>query len=184
MKTIALLPLRLITQPAQFLKLGFGFLLGNVLLIISAKFNLPLLPVPISLQDITVLFLAYYFGPRLAGSMVLAYFAEGLLGFPVFAGSVAGLSIFFSASAGYLLGFVVAAFVCGALLQNKTSSLFYRSQVFVLGFALIFLCGLSYLTYLYSFSIALAVGFYPFILVSLLKIIAISCATRFIKPLK
>src|SRR6266436_7683917 len=89
--------------------------LGTALLTLSAKVNLPLPYVPMTLQTLVVLVIGAAYGRRLGSATVMAYLAEGALGWPVFAGSVGGLAPLLGPTAGYLFGFVAAAFAVGWL---------------------------------------------------------------------
>src|SRR5438876_4838292 len=60
--------------------------LGTALLTLSAKVNLPLPYVPMTLQTLVVLVIGAVYGWRLGSATVIAYLAEGAIGFPVFAG--------------------------------------------------------------------------------------------------
>jgi biotin transport system substrate-specific component len=92
--------------------------LGTVLLTVSAKINLPLPFVPMTLQTLVVLVIGAAYGWRLGSATVIAYLAEGAIGLPVFAGSVGGLAPLMGPTAGYLAGFVAAAFVTGWLSER------------------------------------------------------------------
>lgn len=92
--------------------------LGTALLTLSAKINLPLPFVPMTLQTLVVLMIGAAYGWRLGTATVIAYLAEGAIGLPVFAGSTGGLAPLVGPTAGYLLGFVVAAFVTGWLSER------------------------------------------------------------------
>jgi biotin transport system substrate-specific component len=89
--------------------------LGTALLTMSAKINLPLPYVPMTL---VVLMLGAAYGGRLGAATVIAYLAEGAIGLPVFAGPVGGLAPFVGPTGGYLLGFIAAAFVTGWLSER------------------------------------------------------------------
>ncbi len=64
------------------------------LLTLSAKVNLPLPYVPMTLQTLVVLVIGAAYGWRLGSATLMAYLAEGAIGFPVFAGPVGGLAPF------------------------------------------------------------------------------------------
>ena len=55
------------------------------LLVLSAKINLPLPYVPMTLQTLVVLMIGAVYGWRLGTMTILAYLAEGAIGLPVFA---------------------------------------------------------------------------------------------------
>ena len=76
--------------------------LGTALLTQSAKINLPLPYVPMTLQTLVVLLIGAAYGWRLGSATVIAYLAEGAIGFPVFAGPVGGIAPLVGPTAGYL----------------------------------------------------------------------------------
>jgi len=92
-----------------------GIILGGTLLAaVCAHVVLPLYftPVPLSLQPLVVLLLGLLLSPRLAGTTMAAYLAEGAMGLPVFApgaGSPTGLAHLFGPTGGYLLAYPAAA---------------------------------------------------------------------------
>src|SRR3954449_2678037 len=92
--------------------------LGTALMALSAKVNLPLPYVPMTLQTLVVLMIGAAYGWRLSSATMIAYLAEGALGLPVFAGPVGGLAPLVGPTAGYLYGFVLAALVTGWLSER------------------------------------------------------------------
>lgn len=90
-------------------------LLGSALLAASAQVVLPMWPVPATLQSLVVLLLGALGGGRLGVAAVALYLAEGALGLPVFAAGTGGPSALAGPTAGYLLGFLPAAWLAGVL---------------------------------------------------------------------
>lgn len=88
---------------------------GVAALTLSAKVQITTVPVPVTLQMLVVMVIGAAYGPRLAGATLAAYLALGFQGLPVFAGAVAGPAYFAGPTGGYLLGFLLAAVVVGAL---------------------------------------------------------------------
>src|SRR3712207_1567628 len=87
-------------------------LLGSALLAISAKIQVPLPPVPMTMQTLVVLLIGATYGWRLGGATTLLYIAEGMLGLPVFANTppqVASPAYLLGPTGGYLAGYVAAA---------------------------------------------------------------------------
>jgi biotin transport system substrate-specific component len=97
---------------------GILIVLGTALLTLSAKINLPLPYVPMTLQTLVVLMIGAAYGWRLGAATMVAYLAEGAAGLPVFAGPVGGLAPLFGPTAGYLIGFVAAAAITGWLSER------------------------------------------------------------------
>jgi biotin transport system substrate-specific component len=79
----------------------------------GAWISLPVGPVPVSLQPLFVFLAGFVLGPRRGALCVGLYILAGVLGLPVFAGGRAGLGHVLGPTGGYLLGFVLAAAVCG-----------------------------------------------------------------------
>ena len=77
--------------------------LGSLLITASAKVQVPLWPVPVTMQSLVVLLVGMAYGTRLGAATVLAYLAQGLAGLPVFAGAGAGLAYVAGPTGGYLL---------------------------------------------------------------------------------
>jgi biotin transport system substrate-specific component len=146
--------------------------LGTALLTLSAKINLPLPYVPMTLQTLAVLVIGAAYGWRLGGITVVAYLAEGAIGLPVFAGPVGGLAPLMGPTAGYLAGFVVAAFITGWLSERGWDRA--PLPLFVamgLGHILILGCGFAWLAFGMKLGVEKAwlVGIAPFIATSVIK---------------
>ena len=110
------------TQPARDVILVVGFSLFIALL---AQVSIPLLGgVPLTLQTLAVLLTGMALGSRLGAMAVGAYLLEGSLGLPFFAGGASGLGQVLGPTGGYLIGFVLAAFVAGWLAERGWSRSF------------------------------------------------------------
>lgn len=82
------------------------------------KFDLPLLPgVPVTAQTLGVMLAGIFLGPRNGALAVLLFLFVVALGAPFLSGGRGGLAVFYGPSVGYLAGWVVGAFVCGAMMQ-------------------------------------------------------------------
>lgn len=145
-------------------------LAGSAMLAISAKIQVPFWPVPMTLQTFVVLVVGVAYGSRLGAATVIAYLAEGLAGLPVFAGAAAGPVYLTGPTAGYLVGFVAAAALVGALAERGWDRDLPRLAVAVtLGHAAIFATGVGWLATLFGWDKAIAVGVAPFIVATVLK---------------
>lgn len=107
------------TQSSQLVRNIVLAVVGSILLTVSAKVQIPLYPVPVTLQTLVVLLIGFTYGPKLAGATVAFYLAQGAMGYPVFAGTPDnGLVYMTGPTGGYLLGFLVAAVVCGLFARD------------------------------------------------------------------
>jgi len=150
--------------------------LGTALLALSAKVNLPLPYVPMTLQTLVVLMIGAAYGWRLGSATMIAYLAEGALGLPVFAGPVGGIAPLVGPTAGYLFGFIAAAFVTGWLAERGFDRRYLTSiAAMSLGLAIVYAGGVAWLTIASqparSIGAALAAGVVPFVLPDIFKLI-------------
>jgi biotin transport system substrate-specific component len=145
---------------------------GTVLLTLSAKIKLPLPYVPMTLQTLVVLLIGAAYGWRLGVTTVIAYLAEGAAGLPVFAGPVGGLAPLVGPTAGYLLGFVAAAFIAGWLSERGWDrSVLWLFIAMGIGHVVILAAGFAWLAFGVRLGVEKAwlVGVVPFIAASVIK---------------
>jgi biotin transport system substrate-specific component len=93
-------------------------------------------PVPITLQTFGVLLSGAVLGARRGFLAVLLYVAAGAAGLPIFSGGASGLAVLQGPSAGYLIGFPLAAGLCGLIVERLPRKAIQTSV------PLIFLAGL------------------------------------------
>ena len=125
--------------------------LGTLLITLCAKINVPVWPVPVTLQSFAIAALAAAFGLRIGVATVALYLLEGASGLPVFAGASAGLPYLMGPTGGFLIGFLALAAIVGYAADRGASgkplTLFAAMLVgdavlFILGFAwLLFMAG-------------------------------------------
>lgn len=115
---------------------------------VAAQVRIPieLSPVPITGSTFAVLLGGAALGP-LRGSLAQAlYVAVGIAGLPVFTGGASGWAYFTGATAGYLVGFVVASAVIGALARRGMDRRVPGAGVaFAVGSVVIYLFGVPWL---------------------------------------
>ena len=151
---------------------------ASLLLAVSAKLKIPLAfsPVPLTMQTFVVLLLGFVYGPRLAMASVGLYLLEGAFGLPVFAQSPErglGFAYLLGPTGGYLLGFVLAAGLCGWCAERGWDRSYGRTLLaMLLGNALIYACGLAWLGSVIGFDKPLlAIGLLPFLVGDAVKIL-------------
>jgi biotin transport system substrate-specific component len=146
---------------------------GSLLVALSAQIAMPLpfSPVPITGQTLAVLLVGALLGSRRGCLSLLTYLAEGALGLPVFAGWQAGLTHLAGPRGGYLVGFVVAAFVTGLLAERGWDRRVGTTLLaMLLGNVVIYACGVPWLAVWVGTARALPLGCYPFVPGDLLKL--------------
>jgi biotin transport system substrate-specific component len=153
---------------------------GSLLIGLSAQIAVPLpfSPIPVTGQTFTVLMIGALFGSRRSGLSVLLYVIEGAAGLPVFALGKGGIGVLLGPTGGYLVGFVVAAYVVGLFAEKGWDRRIGTTilAMFV-GSALMYIVALTWLfslRYVFRAPIGagsiLAIGLYPFIIGDILKI--------------
>jgi len=124
---------------------GFALLTAGAA---QVRVYLPTTPVPMTLQTAAVLSAGVVLGPRLGLASMALYLLLGMVGVPVYADGGSGLSVAFGATGGYLLGFVLAQPIVGALALGRCGRprRFWRVVLAVLaGQGVMYLLGLVWL---------------------------------------
>jgi biotin transport system substrate-specific component len=125
-------------------------------------------PVPQSLQTLAVLAAGLALGSRWGLAAGLIYLAAGASGLSVFAGGASGLSALTGPTAGYLVGFPLAALMVGAGSRTLSPGPIWRTMLggFALGLAghlLILALGWAGLSLRIGATEALSAGVMPFL---------------------
>ena len=146
---------------------------GSLLIALSAQLqiNLPFSPVPITGQTFAVLLLGALYGSRRGPATVVTYLALGAIGLPVFAGGAFGVARLVGPTAGYLVGFIVAAFVVGLLSERGWDRKPWSTAAsMIIGNGIIYLAGVLWLSRFVGWQAVLSTGFLPFLAGDALKI--------------
>ncbi len=134
--------------------------------------RIPFSPIPVTGQTLAVLLIGALLGSRRGSMCVLLYLAEGSIGFPVFAGGMAGFTHLLGPCGGYLMGFVGGAFLTGLLAEKgwdrRVSTAFLAMLI---GNATIYAFGLFWLVHLVGSERVLVLGLLPFIPGDILKLV-------------
>lgn len=161
------------TVQKVMLALGFACLVG---LLAQVKIPLGFTPVPLTGQTFGVLLAGVALGTYWGGASMLMYIGIGAMGMPWFQGMNSGVDYVFGATGGYLLGFIIVAFVIGWATERKMEArkVKYLLPLMLLSSVLILLIGSAWLSVAIGVTIgeALALGFMPFIGLDLFKSVA------------
>ena len=84
--------------------------LGSALMAVCSLVTIPLF-IPITLQTLALYFLLFFLGGKYGSVSATLYVCLGAVGLPVFSGFSGGVGHLFSATGGFIFGFVAAALV-------------------------------------------------------------------------
>lgn len=119
--------------------------LGSLLLTLSAKISVPVLPVPVTLATFAVAALAAGFGWRIGVATVALYIAQGLAGLPVFTFG-GGWAYVMSPTFGFILGYLPMAYIIGRAADAGASGKPFRLfAAMLVGDAVVFAVGFLWL---------------------------------------
>lgn len=161
------------THPLVLADLLPGSLLANALAVAGAAASVGILaqvsvhlwftPVPVTGQTLGVLLAGTALGWRRAVAAMTLYAAAGILGVPWFANHASGYA---GASFGYILGFILAAAVCGYLAERGADRSILKSvPAMIAGEVVIYVLGVWWLTASLHVGVsrAIALGLIPFL---------------------
>lgn len=153
-------------------------LTGAAVVAALAQVEIPLWPVPITGQTLGVIIVGASLGAWRGAAALMTYMALGLAGLPIFAGFTGSLAAVAKPSFGFVIGFIVSAFVAGWFAERAWDR---RPLLAFAGFALAsavpFVFGIPYLAYVLNVGMGLDLtfwqileaGLFPFIVGGIVK---------------
>jgi biotin transport system substrate-specific component len=146
---------------------------------IAAQIVIPIpgSPVPITGQTFAVLLAGAALGSWAGAGSQLIYWAMGAAGLPFYSEATGGWEAATGATAGYLVGFIAAAWVVGYLAERgKDRAIDSALPAFLAGSTIIYVFGVTWLLAsvgsISTLDQALRIGFFPFVIGDAVKILA------------
>jgi len=158
-------PLRRMVYAAMF----------GALTAIGSFIVIPLQPLPITLQTFFTGLAGVLLGGYTGALSQIIYVLLGIIGLPVFAGGKAGFGTLLGPSGGYLIGFIVGAYIIGKIVEaRRKAGLAWIVLALIVGNLVIYALGTLQLALVTHFSLfkSLLVGVVPFLIGDLLKLMA------------
>ena len=130
--------------------------LCTALICVSAQLAIPLpIGVPFTLQVLMVMLTALILKPLYSVISLLLYVLLGVVGLPVFSGAKSGIGTILSPTGGFIIGFVLAAFlvsllkgVLGRKLGGKLTVVRYIIVTVIIGIPVMYIPGIAlYMAY-------------------------------------
>ena len=157
---------------------------ASVIIALFAPVSIPLpfTPVPLATQIHVILLLSCILGAKRASLAVLAFLFQGAIGLPVFAGGAAGILNLAGPRGGYLLSYVIAAFITGLIMERSSNRTPVRAFAAMgVGNLIVYMIGLPWLSRFVGWENAFLLGMAPFLIGDALKLVV---ATRSLKGLR
>ena len=155
---------------------------------LTAQVKAPFYPIPMNLNDWTIMLIALLAARRVAVGAVLLYLSYATMGLPVLASEATGLSMFLGPTAGYLVGYILmSATIAARQAHYPTGKFWVQLGVVLVGNIVFFTAGLSWLAYLMGWQMALQVGLLPFVWIQSMKValaaaLSVYIRDRYLRP--
>lgn len=154
---------------------------------------LPWTPVPITAQTFAVLCSGLILGKRYGCLSQILYVALGATCVPWFASMSGGIDVLLGSNCGYFIGFILASYFIGTITDKYADARNFTKMAAVIGvanFAIIYIPGLAGLALwaymsqgaMLSISELLIMGFIPFIVGDIVKILGAASVSKVFLP--
>jgi biotin transport system substrate-specific component len=146
---------------------------------------IPIVPVPIVLQNLFVLLAGLLLGSRWGLASMGIYLLVGSMGLPVFAGGKGGLAHFLGPTGGYLIGFAACAYITGFISERFKKGMGPDIAAVVAGSLAAYLFGVPWLKFVtgMEWTKACLVGMAPFLIGDCIKAAAAVIVARAVRPM-
>lgn len=135
----------------------------TALIAVGAFIRVPVPLCPFTLQFLFTTLAGLVLGKRCGAMAVLVYVALGLMGVPVFT-SGGGPSYIFQPTFGYLIGFIVGAWIVGAWREHYGASSFRRLLVgAMIDLLVVYAFGMAYVYIINTFYLGTPIGLWPLV---------------------
>lgn len=149
---------------------AFIVLFASIVLSLVSKIIIPWQPVPMTFESVTVILFGLTLGSKRATTAVGLYILQGSLGV-----WTAGFSVLAGPSAGFVFGFLPAAFFAGWMMERGMTRGFIRTGITaILSTLIVFAFGIVWLQAIMGWHDAYVYGIKPFLIVEPIKLLIAS----------
>lgn len=147
--------------------------------------NLPFTPIPINLAMLSVFMSGAMIGSKGGAISQIVYVLLGAIGVPVFANLSAGVGILFGPTGGYIVGYVLAAFITGFIIEKMNNNFIIYILSMFMGLIACYSLGTLWFMFITKAGIlaSLSMCVIPFIVGDILKILAGSFLALRLNPI-
>ena len=127
-------------------------------LCVLGPLSVPIGAIPISLSNFVICLAAWLLGARFGTLSVAIYLAIGLVGVPVFSGYGAGIAKLAGPTGGYLVGYLLMAFIGGLFIEKSKGQPVVSAVGLILGDAACYVLGTIWFMILTGADLVSALG--------------------------
>ena len=127
-------------------------------LCVLGPLSVPIGAIPISLSNFVICLTAWLLGPKFGTLSVAVYLLIGLVGVPVFSGYGAGIAKLAGPTGGYLVGYLLLAFIGGLFIEKSKGQPVISGIGLVLGDAACYVLGTIWFMILTGADLVSALG--------------------------
>ena len=127
-------------------------------LCVLGPLSVPIGAIPISLSNFVICLTAWLLGPKFGTLSVAVYLLIGLVGVPVFSGYGAGIAKLAGPTGGYLVGYLLLAFIGGLFIEKSKGQPVVSGIGLVLGDAACYVLGTIWFMILTGADLVSALG--------------------------
>ncbi|WP_099469995.1 biotin transporter BioY [Konateibacter massiliensis] len=155
-----------ITKGSAYQLTLIGIMAGIACILGPMSIPLPFSPVPFSFTNLVIYLGAFLLGSKRGTLSCLIYLLLGLVGLPVFSGFSGGPGKLFGPTGGYLLGFILMAFIGGYFVEKFYRNIPMYVAGLILATAAAYLPGTLWLAHQMDLSLyqALMAGVIPYLI--------------------
>lgn len=126
---------------------------------VSSYISIPIGPVPITLQSLMVILSGIILGSKVGALSQITYVLLGLIGLPIFSGGSGGFDSIFHPTFGFLLSFILVAYIVGKITEKHKS---YSNLIIAvtLGSLLMYIIGVPYFYFIFTSYMGKSITFY------------------------
>ena len=152
---------------------------------VGAYIYIPIGPVPIILSTFFVILSGLLLGSRWGLISMALYLLVGAMGIPVFAGGKGGFAYFLGPTGGYLMGYLLAAWITGLISERSPRRFAWDVAAVVIGSLILYGCGVLWLKVVtrMSWPKTLLVGVIPFLIGDAIKASVAVLLSRSVRPM-
>ena len=152
---------------------------------VGAYIHVPIGPVPIVLSTLFVLLSGLLLGSHWGIVSMGVYLLVGVIGMPVFYGGKGGFAHFLGPTGGYLLGYLLAAWITGMISERSRGLLILDIFAVLIGSLVIYGVGVPWLKIVtkMSWTKTLMVGIVPFLIGDAIKGSVAVILARSVRPI-